>query len=169
MIIQNERGLDRFAASLDALYKASFDGLCLNESNPAEIRSLLSNGADVVSTAAIKQCVFSFISAPPEVATWVLGYVCTSGAMRGRGHASQCIGELFDALEKSEWIMVLNCRPGLVPFYEKNGFATIAPRASYDRNGVVTIDDDPVMARCSAPELWSMITKNEVLHLGEEF
>ena len=168
MIVKNDEGLAPYTASLDALYIECFGGLRFSESDPAELRSLLAIGADVMSHAAIKRYRYGFIS-NRGVATWILGYVCTDGAYRGRGHASQCLLELFDALQSREWIMVLNCKQAVAGFYEKCGFEIISDKASYDRNGKITIDDGPVMARCSAPELKSTITRNTILHLGEEF
>jgi GNAT superfamily N-acetyltransferase len=168
MIITNDEGLAPFTASLDNLYRDCFDGLRFCESDHAEVRSVLSAGHDVISHAAIKQCTYNFIS-DSGVATWILGYVCTDREFRGRGHASQCLLELFDALQSQAWIMVLNCKRTVAGFYEKCGFEIIADKASYDRNGKISIDDDPVMAKCSTPELKTAIVRNTILHLGEEF
>lgn len=168
MIITNYDGLAPYTASLDKLYIDCFEGLRFSESDPAEVRSILAAGQDVISHAAIKKYRYDFIS-DPRVTTWILGYVCTGGAHRGRGLASQCLRELFDELNPGVWIMVLNCKKAVVGFYEKCGFKVIAEKASYDRNGTISIDDDPVMARCSSPELKSAIAGKEILHLGEEF
>lgn len=168
MILKNDDGLSPYAGSIDNLYRDCFDGLRLGESDPAEIRSLLTAGSKVISQAAIKQCRYEFIG-NPLIATWILGYVCTDSAYRGQGLASQCLRELFDELHSGSWIMVLNCKKSVVGFYEKCGFEIIAEKASYDRNGSLSIDDDPVMARCSSPELKSAIVGKEILHLGEEF
>lgn len=168
MIITNDEGLAPYTAPLDKLFIDCFDGLRFRESDPAEIRSILAAGPDVISHAAIKQCRYDFIS-NPGVATWILGYVCTDRGFRGRGHASRCLCELFGALQPGKWIMILNCKQAVAGFYEKCGFEIIADKASYDRNGTISIDDDPVMAKCSAPELKSAIARNAILHLGEEF
>lgn len=168
MIVTNDEGLSPYIASLDRLYGECFDGFRFNESDPAELRALVSSGTEVVSHAAIKRYRYDFIT-DPQAATWILGYVCTGGAWRGSGHASRCLEELFGAIQSRAWIMVLNCKQSLAGFYEKWGFETIAERASYDRNGGVVVDDDPVMAKCSTPELRTAIARNAVLHLGEEF
>lgn len=168
MILTNDDGLTPYVASLDKLYGECFNGLRFTQSDPAEIRSLISAGSEVISHAAIKRCRYDFIT-NQQVATWILGYVCTSSAWRGGGLASRCLAELVDALQPRSWIMVLNCRPPVARFYEKCGFEIIADKASYDRNGSVAIDDDPVMAKCSDPELWAAIARKPVLHLGEEF
>jgi len=171
MIIQNDAGVGSFVPAIDKLYDECFDGLRFSESDPAELRSFFFNTAKTLcSHAAIKRCRYDFINAP-RATTWILGYVCTPRALRGRGYASHCLGELFEALRRlgAPWIMILNCKPDRVPFYEKNGFETIAEKASYDRKEGVTIDDDPVMAKCSTPELMATIAKGPVLHLGEEF
>jgi predicted acetyltransferase len=168
MILKNDEGLAPYTASINKLYIDCFDGLRLSESDGAEIRSLIVSGPKVISQAAIKQYRFNFIS-DPRIDTWILGYVCTDSAFRGRGLASQCLRELFDEVQSGDWIMVLNCKQVVAGFYEKCGFEIVAEKASYDRNGKISIDDDPVMAKCSNPELKSAIARNTILHLGEEF
>jgi GNAT superfamily N-acetyltransferase len=168
MILKNDEGVAAYTASLDKLYIDCFDGLRFSESGPAEIRSLLTAGPRVISHAAIKQCCYDFIS-DPRIAAYILGYVCTDSAFRGRGHASRCLRELFEALGPREWIMILNCKQTVAGFYEKCGFEIIADKASYDRKGILAIDNDPVMAKCSTTELKSAIARKSILHLGEEF
>jgi predicted GNAT family N-acyltransferase len=172
MIILNDQGLGPYVPAIDKLYRDCFDGLRFSESDRAEIRSILNAGEEkaLISHAAIKQERYGFVK-DPSATTWILGYVCTNGAFRGRGYARSCLVELFETLRlrAHPWIMVLNCKRHVVRFYEKCGFETIAEKASYDRNGKISVDDDPVMAKCSAPELMSSIERNAVLHLGEEF
>jgi len=171
MIFCNDTGITPYIAGIDALYRASFDGLTFAESDPAEIRSLLfSENGDLAGHAAIKQNRYDFIKNAGQ-STWILGYVCTDRAMRGRGYAMQCMGELFAALlaRPQLWIMILNCRPDLVGFYEKAGFEKISDTASYDRQGRLVVDNDPVLAKCSVPELKAAIVPGTILHLGIEF
>jgi GNAT superfamily N-acetyltransferase len=173
MIILNDEGVAPFIPAIDDLYRSCFDGLRFSESDPAEVRSLrLSETGGLVSHAAIKRYKYDFIK-DPAISAWILGYVCTEAASRGRGYARECLDEIFGELKRSQeqrpWIMVLNCKQNVVRFYEKCGFEIIAGKAGYDRNGSIEIDDDPVMAKCSAPELMTSIERKDVLHLGEEF
>lgn len=168
MLIRNNEDLGRYQDDLDRLYIQCFNGLRLSESDPADLRSVQLEGSKVVSHSAIRKQRFDFI-ADPSIETYILGYVCTDNALRGKGYATKTISEIVQAVNRGRWIMVLTCDSDKIPFYRKHGFEVISDKARQEHYGKMEIDDVNVMVLCSDRKLKKAIRFETIPFLGEEF
>jgi predicted N-acetyltransferase YhbS len=162
MIIQNERGLNPYIESLDALYVACFGGLRFAAAPRADWRSILIQDGALVAHAALQERVFEL----PDVTLkgCILGLVGVQPTHRGQNLGLLAVREVLGCVHAP---VVLNCGQSLTTYYGKLGFRALSPQASYERNGEIEIDPDPVMVWNEAA--YSLAKQYAVVHLGTNF
>lgn len=93
----------------------------------------------------------ALVSRKVSLGTWtgellLLGLVAVDPVARHQGIGSALVGQAVQwAKSAGSAGVILNCGTGMVGFYQAAGFRKVSDRASYLRQGVVQVDDDPVM------------------------
>jgi GNAT superfamily N-acetyltransferase len=117
----------------------------------------------IVGHAAINVRQYSLEGALTAVA--LLGCVCVHPGYRGRGIGHTLITELHRATPLP---FLLNCGKPVVGYYSQLGYVVIADAATYDRDGAVQLDLDPVMGFANGLPV-SMHFHDVPFHLGADF
>ncbi|MDA0336057.1 MAG: GNAT family N-acetyltransferase [bacterium] len=118
---------------------------------PANQRWLAWIDHRLVACVAIQRRWFRLASGCYE--GWMVGTVGTTPDLQRRGIATQLLRITHADLRKDELAFaVLNCGASRVRFYERNGYQQVSARATYLRDGLAVIDNDPAMAISLQPE-----------------
>ena len=100
----------------------------------------------------------------------LLGQVCTKKSLRNQGYGKKLLQYMvnLNCLHSADLIL-LNCGESITHFYTSNRFKIISQNASYDRNGNIEIDADPVLCFKINENIDTEILVTETIHLGEDF
>ena len=148
---------------LNILLQTCFLGIDFDNGPHATIRSILRFGNTIVAHAAASVRQVDLRTSRVELA--VLGLVCVDQRQRGSQLGYQVIQALHNSLRMP---FLLNCGRGLVPYYERIGYKEISSSASYLRNGMVVIDQDPVLLYGNGTFV-STEMRNGPIHMGTDF
>ncbi len=139
--LRDDNGVDEEA--LLALFRDAFGGA--ESLWPANQRWLGRVRGQIVSHAAVQHRWF--IANKTYQQGWFVGTVCTLPDYQHRGFAAQVMRAMHqDLIDDVLSFAVLNCGDSVEPFYERLGYARVAPRATFLRNGQSVVDEDPSLA-----------------------
>ena len=146
---------------LRELFQACFgaESLC---SRPATLRAIHSSGRiNAHAGVAVRRIPLS--AALEKVA--LLGLLCVHPDARGNRLGHDLVRELHAAVQLP---FILNCGASLVPYYTQMGYVLISAAASYDRDGIVEIDEDPVLYFPNGCGVEAPFRSTPV-HIGQDF